>query len=51
MKNKLWQLSFIYILIAWIWLFNLYKNFGQTNYVQLVKQKNAECPVGEIIVL
>jgi len=51
MENKLKQLFFIYILIAWIWLFTHYKNFGQTKYVQLVNQNNAECPVGEIIVL
>ena len=51
MENKLRQLSLIYILIAWIWLFTNYKNFGQTKYVQLVNQKNAECSVGEIIVL
>jgi len=51
MENKLWQLSFIYILIAWIWLFTHYKNLGQTKYVQLINQSNAECSVGEIIVL
>jgi len=51
MENKLWQLSFIYILIAWIWLFTHYKNLGQTKYVQLINQNNAECSVGEIIVL
>jgi len=51
MENKLWQLFFIYILIAWIWLFNHYKNFSQTKYINLENQSNAECPVGEIIIL
>ena len=51
MENKLWQLSFIYILIAWIWLFTHYKNLGQTKYVQLINQNNVECSVGEKIVL
>ena len=51
MENKLLKLSFIYILMAWIWLFTHYKNFGQTKYDQLVNQNNVECPVGEIIVL
>ena len=51
MKSRLWQLSFIYILFVWIWLFTNYKNVGQTKYIQLVNQNNTECPVGEIIIL
>jgi hypothetical protein len=51
MENKLKQLFFIYILIAWIWLFTHYKNFGQAKYDQLVNENNSECHVGEIIVL
>ena len=51
MENKLKQLFFIYILIAWIWLFTHYINFGQVKYDQLVYENNSECHVGEIIIL
>ena len=40
MENKLKQLFFIYILIAWIWLFIHYKNFGQAKYDQLINEKS-----------
>ncbi|MDA0670499.1 MAG: hypothetical protein O3A03_04060 [Proteobacteria bacterium] len=49
--NKLWQLIFIYIFLVWIWLFSEYAFESKSKYIQLFNQANAECPVGDIIVL
>lgn len=50
-KNKLWQLTFMYILLVWFWLFSEYAFLGKSKYIQLYNQANAECPVGEVMVL
>ena len=50
-KNRLWQLTFMYILLVWFWLFSEYAFLGKIKYIQLYNQTNAECPVGDVMVL